>query len=286
MVIRELDTVREVGRKVTPSFRAITEVAQVVEEGGIAVFPWGKLERRCLAFMCDSADGRATSRINKIKARPPDQVLAVNGYPQLIEEIARIEDSRPLMTAAKRLGVKPVEVLRRTMSRGAVSFVFRARKGVPDTVTEEVDGGRTVMVAGEIEDGSGFDFYTELIRHLHRRNIITAGSSVNRTKSGTYHVFEQKEAHQVLGKDVDIFVYHNPLPRRPPYAFNLESCSTFDMIVDSDTPQVVRFGSVHPSRFREMGDFSISSTAQYLPRHERPYHMVLKAPFRLFGLAT
>lgn len=283
MAVRELDIVRKVGRKITPSFRAITEVAQVVEEGGIVVFPWGKLERRCLAFMCDSADQRAISRINRIKTRPDNQVLAVNGYPQLIEEIARIEDSRPLVASAKRLGVKPVEVLRRTMSRGAVSFIFRARKGVPATVTEEVDGDRTMMVAGEI-DGSGFDFYTELIRHLHRRNIITAGSSANRTKSETYHVFEQERAYQDLGRDVDMFVYHDPLPLRPLYAFNLESCSTFDMTVDSDTPRVVRFGSVHPSRFKEMGDFSVSSTAQYLPRHERPHHMLLKTPFYLFRL--
>lgn len=277
----------EVGCKIEPSsYNAIEEVTRVVQDGGVVVFPWGKLERRCLGLMSDSANLEACRRVNRIKTRSEDQALAVNGYPQLIAEIAKIEDSRPLVAAAERLKVEPIEVIRRIMTKGAISFVFEAREGVPDTVTQTVDGLRTVMIAGEI-DNTGFDFYTELIISLHRKGIITAGTSANRTTTGTYHVFEQDKAYQDLASDVDLFVYHHHLPGRPVLAINLESCSTFDMTVKEDLPQVIRFGSVNPARFRGIvGNYSVASNAQYLPRHEKPHHMLLKAPFRLFGLTS
>lgn len=271
----------ETDKKIEPSFKAIEVVTQKVLEGGVVVFPWGKLERRCLALMSDSANVEACHRVNRIKTRPQDQILAVNGYPQLIAEIAKIENSGPLVAAAARLKVEPTEVLRRCMTRGAISFIFEVRDGVPDTVTQMVGGVKTVMVAGEI-DNSGFDFYTELIRNLHRKDIITAGTSANRTTNGTYNVYEQDMAYQDLADDVDLFIYHNNLPPKPIHAFNLESCSTFDMTVGSNSPKVVRFGSVNPIRFREtLGDFSVAPDAQYLPHHEKWQHILLKSPFYL-----
>lgn len=276
-----LGTEIRLGRKVEPSYQTVNEVTHLVQEGGIVVFPWGKLERRCLALMCDSLNVEACYRVNRIKTRPEDQVLAVNGYPQLIAEIAKIEDSRPLVAAGERLGVEPVEIIRRTMVKGAISFIFEARDGIPDTVTQKTGGINTVMVAGEI-DNTGFDFYIELIRGLHRKDIVTAGTSANRTANGTYNVFEQDKAYNELAPHVDLFVYHHNLGPRPIHALNLESCSTFDMTVDSNVPRVVRFGSVNPVRFRGIvGDYSVSPKAQYLPCHETWQHMLLKFPLRL-----
>lgn len=281
-----VETEIRLGQKIEPSYQSIGEVTDIVSGGGVVVFPWGKLERRCLGLMGDSASTKACHRINRIKTRPEEQVLAVNGYPELIAEIARIEDSQPLIAVARRLRVEPVEVIRRIMTTGAISFIFEARDGVPDTVTQNVGDNKTVMVAGEI-DRSGFDFYTELIRNLHGKGVITAGSSANRTTSGTYHVFEQDEAYADLANDVDLFVYHHKLPPRPIHAINLESCSTFDMTIAADYPQVVRFGSVNPARFKEvLGNFTVDQNAQYLPHHEKTHHMWLKAPFYLFDRAA
>lgn len=272
---------RHDGKKIEPSRETVDVVADIVQKGGIIVFPWGKLERRALAFMCDSANREACRRMNRIKTRGEEQILAVNGYPELITEIARVEDSIPLMRAAHRLRVEPVEVLRRCMAIGAVSFIFEARDSIPETVVGHLGDKKTVMVAGET-DQQGFDFYTELVRNLHRRRIVTAGSSANRTTVGTYHVFEQDRAYEDLAPDVDLFIFHNPLPKKPIYAFNLESCSTFDMTVIDDVPQVVRFGSVHPTRFNGvLGGFTIARSAQHLPRRERPHHVLIKVPFYL-----
>lgn len=271
------------GRKIDPSYEAIGEVTRVIQNGGVIVFPWGRLERRCLALMADSTNVEACQRINAIKTRPANQVLAVNGYPELIADIAKIEDSRPLVAAAERLKIEPAEVIRRMMSTAAISFIFKAREGLPNTVSQAIEGMRTVMIAGEL-DNTGFDFYTELIMNLHRKDTMTGGTSANRTTSGTYHVFEQDIAYDDLGPDVEIFVYHSYLPRRPILAMNLESCTTFNMIVDSDYPEITRFGSANPHRFKGIvGNYTLAPNVQYLPHHEKPHHMMLKTPFYLLG---
>ncbi len=272
-----LDREISLGHKTEPSPQAIIEIAEKVQNGAVVVFPWGKLERRCLALMANSADIEACRHINRIKTRDEQQVLAVNGYPELIAEVAKIEESEPLIAASERLRINPTEVIRRIMTRGAVSFIFEARDNVPDTVTQPADGVKTIMVAGEI-DNSGFDFYTELIKKLHERGVITAGTSANRTTTGTYHVFEQMRAYEDLARDIDIFVYDPNLPPRPIHAINLESCSTFDMRVKSAYPNVTRFGSVHPARFKDIiRGYTVAATPQYLPHHEKLHHILLKA---------
>ena len=271
-----------VDKRIEPSYKAVDISTEVIKQGGVLVFPWGRLERRCLAFMCDAGNPDACQRVNNIKNRPPTKVLAVNGYPELIAGVARIEDSRPLRMAAERLRTEPLTVLRMLMARGAISFIFEAKEGLPETVTTQQDGQVTIMIAGETDNTAGFDFYTELVRKLHHGGIITAGSSANRTTEGTYNVFQQEEAFRDLEPDVDLFIFHKPLPPRPHHAFNLESCTTFDMRVAGDRPQVVRFGSVNPLRFRGLiGGYTVSKKAQYLPRHEKILHILMKYPFYL-----
>lgn len=267
-------------KKIPPTAESIQLVADAILKGGLVVFPWGKLERKCLAFMCDSSNIEACQRMNLIKKRSGNQVLAINGYPELIVDVAKIENSKPLQFAAKHLGITPQEVLERCMKTGAISFIFEARENLPSIVTNRINGIKTVMIAGELDE-SDFDFYTELVKHLHKRKIITAGSSANRTTSGTYYLFEQEKAYEDLKEDIDLFVYHSPLPKKPLQALNLESCTTFDMTVHSDIPQIKRFGSVNPKRFLKIfKGFSVSKDVVYLSRHEKTYHRWIKLPLQ------
>lgn len=271
-------------KKIHPSPHSIKLVADIVEKGGIVVFPWGKLERKSLAIMCDSDNKEACRRINRIKNRTANQVLAINGYPELIPDVAKIENSEPLKAAAKRLGVDLIEILSSVMKIGTVSFIFEAREGLPEVVTIKSGNKKTVMIAGEIDDSKDYDFYTELIKHLHKRKIITAGSSANRKTSGTFHLFQQEQAYKDLASDIDLFVYHSPLPKKPLHALNLESCTCFNMMVQEDVPEVVRFGSVHPSRFKKVfGAYTIAKNVKYLPKREKVHHIWSKLLLKFFN---
>ncbi len=269
-------------KKINPGPESIKLVADVIENGGVVVFPWGKLERKSLAIMCDSKNAIACKRVNQIKTRPEDQVLAINGYPELIPDVGKIEKSLPLKAAAWRLKVDLVEVISRAMEIGAVSFIFEARDKLPDVVTTKSGDKKTVMIAGEVDNSKDYDFYTELVKYLHKRKIITAGSSANRTTSGTYHLFQQEKAFNDLIPDIDLFVYHSPLPKKPLHALNLESCTCFNMTINSNVPEVVRFGSVHPSRFKKVfGGYRISKEVKYLPGREKLQHIIVKPSLKL-----
>ncbi len=271
-------------KKIHPDPKNIKFVADVIKKGGIVVFPWGKLERKSLAIMCDSGNTDACKKMNLIKTRPANQVLAINGYPELIPDVAKVEKSQPLQFAARHLGVDLVETLSKVMKIGAVSFIFEAREGLPKVVTIKSGNKKTVMIAGEIDDSKDYDFYTELIKHLHKRKIITAGSSANRKTSGTFHLFQQEQAYKDLASDIDLFVYHSPLPKKPLHALNLESCTCFNMMVQEDVPEVVRFGSVHPSRFKKVfGAYTIAKNVKYLPKREKVHHIWSKLLLKFFN---
>lgn len=270
------------GKKVHPNPQNIKLVADIIEKGGLIVFPWGKLERKALAFMCDINNSEACKRMNLIKKRTINQVLAVNGYPELIPDVAKVENSKPLKFAAKRLGVNLTELLSRVMKIGAIAFIFEAKEELPAIVTSKIHGKKTVMIAGEVDESSDYDFYTALVKHLHKNKIITAGSSANRTTSGTYHLFQQEQAYKDLASDIDLFIYHSPLPKKPLHALNLESCTCFNMTVNNNIPEVVRFGSVHPSRFKKIfSDYTIAKHVKYLPNREKLHHILIKAPLKL-----
>jgi tRNA A37 threonylcarbamoyladenosine synthetase subunit TsaC/SUA5/YrdC len=274
-------------KKIKPVAGSIQLVVDTITAGGLVVFPWGKLERRSLAIMCDSGNPDACKRLNSIKKRSANQTLAINGYPELIPDVAEINESQPLKSAAKRLKIEPVDIISRAMKIGAISFIFEAKKDLPDVVTTKVGNRRTVMIAGEVDDSGAYDFYTQLVRNLHKRNVITAGSSANRTTSGTYHVFQQEHAYKDLSRDVDAFVYHSPLPKKPLQALNLESCTCFNFTVDKDIPEVIRFGSVHPARFNKVfGGYTISKDVKYLPNRERVLDILIKSPLKLLNKLT
>lgn len=271
-------------KKILPTPQNIKLVADTIKQGGIVVFPWGKLERKSLAIMCDSGNPTACKRINLIKKRSSNQVLAINGYPELIPDVAKVENSIPLKIAARRLGVDITEVLSRIMKIGAVAFIFEARDNLPEVVTTKANDKRTVMIAGEVDDSKNYDFYTELLKVLHKDKTITAGTSANRTNTGTYHLFQQEHAYNDLAYDVDLFVYHSPMPKKPLHALNLESCTCFNMTVKSEYPEVVRFGSVHPSRFKRVfGGYSLSKDVKYLPNREKLTHTFIKPALKILG---
>src|SRR5690242_10731299 len=97
-------------KKIQPTAKSIKIAADVVQNGGLIVFPWGRLENRCLALMCDSKNPEACKRMNLIKTRSATQVLALNVYPDLIPEVAELQKSKPLIAISKRLKISPVEV--------------------------------------------------------------------------------------------------------------------------------------------------------------------------------
>lgn len=276
-------------KRMEPTPQTVLVAANTVERGGLIVFPWGDWERKCLAFMADANNIEACRRMNAIKTRDPNKVLAVNGNPDVIARVAKIEESKPLTKISQRLQVEPEEVLRRMMTTGAVSFIFEARDGLPDTVTNLLpDGRRSVMVAGEIEKGQ-FDFYNNLLDELSRRGVVTAGSSANRTEEGTWHVFEQDAAYVDIAEEIDLFVFHGSLPDKRLSYLNLESCTSFDMMgtgagmtAESDIPYVYRRGSVHPWRFSGiLGGFKTPAGVKSLPHRERFLQMPLKKVLNL-----
>jgi tRNA A37 threonylcarbamoyladenosine synthetase subunit TsaC/SUA5/YrdC len=257
-------------QRVTATMDAIEPVARVLEAGGLAAIAWGDPRRAIYALLARADDRDATLRLNQLKGRPPEQVLAVVGATGVARQVADVRPGRALDRLAADRGRSSVALLDRMYATGPVGLMLEAVDTVPPAIAERDETGRArVLVVGQAPDDPD-NFYDQLVDHLAmQRGVLLAGSSGNRSGDRTYTTWDHEAAEADLAPDVDVFVRPRlPIPRRRRWDAPV-SCTAFDLTAPEAT--LIRHGSLHPDVFRTvLRHYAVSPTAQLLAGRQGP----------------
>lgn len=254
----------------------IKRIARHIAAKKIVVIPYGRSERRVFA-MVGLAEESIVQRMKQIKKRAAEEGMAISGIPEVAPLVAKLDKTPALARAARMLKISPFEVVRRCFGVGGVGLVLMALPGVPEGATmKNRRGERTVLIAGE-ETDEDYDIFPRVYRYLIKQfGQVMVGTSANLHGEETYHLGEQDEALSKLRDKVDLFVY-DPLKIGFWPLFKHRTSTT---IIDltGEKPRVLRWGSIHPSRFKKIFPdlvFEPRSLKKYKGR-ERLHHLLLK----------
>lgn len=254
----------------------IKRIARHIAQKKIAVMPYGKKERRLFA-MVGLADQEIVERMKKIKKRSASEGVAISGIPEVASLVAKLDETPALVKAARILKISPLEVIRKCFRVGGVGLVLMALPWVPEGATmKNRRGKRTVLIAGE-ETDEDYDIFPKVYKYLIRQyGKVMVGTSANLHGEETYHIGQQDEALDKLKDKVDLFVYEKKRKERPPFFQHFTSTTMIDLT--GDRARVLRWGSIHPSRFKRIFPdlvFEHRSLKKYKGR-ERLHHLLLK----------
>src|SRR5829696_4594040 len=123
-------------RTVASSADPVDGIARIVLDGGIVAMPWGHPRRATYAVLCRADDPHATRRLNALKGRPGDQVLAVVGTTSVARQVADLAPDGPLGRLAASRAARPEVLLDRVFATGPVGVLLEAVAGAPAAVTK------------------------------------------------------------------------------------------------------------------------------------------------------
>lgn len=259
--------------------RNIKRVASYIAQKKIVVIPYGKQERRIFAIV-GLAENDVVERIKRIKKRATSQAVAISGIPDVAPMVAKLDQTPALIKAANNLKITPKEVVEKCFQAGGIGLILIAQDWVPKGATMvKKNGVRSVLIAGEVTDKE-YDIFPRVYTYLIKKyGKVMVGTSANLTGDDTYHVMQQSEALEKLGPHVDIFVYDRVRIDTLPILRNLTSTTILDLT--EERAEVLRWGSIHPERFRKMFDdliFEPDKLKKYQGR-ERLHHVLLRRLF-------
>jgi tRNA A37 threonylcarbamoyladenosine synthetase subunit TsaC/SUA5/YrdC len=255
---------------VTASTDTLQPVADVLEEGGLAAIAWGHPRRAIYALLARADDREATLRLNRLKGRPPQQVLAVAGATAVAEQVADLSATGAQGQLAASRDLSTQELLTGMFDTGPVALMLEARASLPPSIVK-IDGSGVarVLVVGESPELDPGNFYDQLIDQLAtRRGVLVAGTSGNRSGLRTYTTRDHVAAQADLGADIDVFVRPQlPIPRLRRWDAPV-SCSAFDLT--GSEPMLIRHGSLHPDNFRPvLHRYHVSPASQRIGGRQR-----------------
>lgn len=234
------------------------EIASLIAAGGVVAMPWGVESRRIMILVGCFDNPLATGQLNEIKGRPLRQVLGIGCLPELAHFVAKTDESRPLVEAAKRLlSVDQTthahlnKVLELLYENSSVGVLLKAKDTLPDEVTAPTLSGRTVLILGTDNYEDPNDIYNNTLWELITRyGKVLAGTSANTHKKRVYSVASQHQLYEELGLRVDGFVMFDKIPSKSPRVNAAASSTTIDLT--GEQAKVMRWGSQHPLSFRKI----------------------------------
>jgi len=248
---------------VAASLDNIEPVARLLEDGGIAAVAWGHPRRATYALLCRADDPAATLRLNDLKGRPPEQVLAVVGATTVAGLVADLGPDGALGRLAANRHRGAVAFVDDVFRTGPVALLLEAGDAIPSAIVKTDDAGQTrVLVVGQAPEIDPDNFYDQLVAYLAvERGVLLAGSSGNRSGERTYSTWDHEAAAADFGRDIDVFVRPLlPIPSRRRWDAPV-SCSGFDLT--GPEPVLIRHGSLHPDVFRRtFGHYVVSPDVQ------------------------
>lgn len=257
----------------------IKRIAQHIAKKEIVVISYGRRERRVFAMVGLAEEG-IVERMKQIKKRSPSEGVAISGIPEVAPMVAKLDEAPALAKAAQDLKISPQEVVERCFRVGGVGLVLIAQDWVPQGITMKNKAGkRTVLIAGE-ETNEDYDIFPKVYKYLIKEyHQVMVGTSANLHGDDTYHIEEQDEALNKLKDVVDLFVYEKTKKRILPFLKHLTSTTMIDLT--GERARVLRWGSVHPQRFKIVFPdliFEPGKLKKYSGR-ERLHHLLLRKLF-------
>lgn len=240
----------------SPRQEEAPEIASLIAAGGVVAMPWGAERRRIIILVGSFDNPLATGALNEIKGRPSRQVLGIGCLPEQAHLVAKIEESRPLVEASKRLLKidQPTrshlnQVLALLFENNSVGLLLKAQDSLPDEVTSPTPAGRSVMILGASDWQDPSDIYNNTLWELASRfGKVVAGTSANAHGKNVYSVASQHELYEALGSKVDGFVVFDQIPSHSPKVNEAASSTVLDLT--EDEAQLMRWGSQHPFSFK------------------------------------
>lgn len=261
----------------------IDEIILQILQNKLVAISYGKKERRVFAIV-GLANDAVVQRMKQIKGRAASQAVAISGIPDVAPLVAELDKTPALVITAERLKISPQEVVNRCFKVGGVGLVLMAQEWLPVGATMvNKQGKRTVLIAGEAND-EDYDIFTKMYRYLieHHQQVMV-GTSANIHGEDTYHILQQGTALEKLKNHVDLFVFDKLKMGINPFFRHLTSTTMIDLT--DEKPAVIRWGSLHPSRFTEIFPdlvFDPKNLKKYKGQ-ERNYHVLAKKVFSFFG---
>lgn len=164
-----------------PQARLINKTKEILEEGGVIVFPTDTL----YAYGCDIKDKRAIERIYRLKKMDKHKPLSF-----IFTEISEINDY------ARNISDDAYKVMKKAFP-GPYTFIFKASKLVPKVV---VTNQKTVGVRIPANN-----IAIEIVKALGRPLLATSVSNPN----GSY-IVEPKDLEKIYRNEVDLVIDCGP----------------------------------------------------------------------------
>ncbi len=186
-----------------PQARLINKTREILEEGGVIVFPTDTV----YAYGCDIKDKRAIERIYRLKKMDKHKPLSF-----IFKEISEINDY------ARNISDDAFKIMKKAFP-GPYTFIFKASKLVPKVV---VTNQKTVGVRIPANN-----IAIEIVKALGRPLLATSVSNPN----GNY-IVEPKDLEKIYRNEVDLVIDCGPKISSP--------STVVDM--SEDTFRVIREG--------------------------------------------
>lgn len=182
------------------------KMAVIMLKGGVVGSLWG---HHLYFLACNAHNKNAVKRLNEIKGRPENQVLASPGGIAEAEEYSDLESNTGLIYAAKYFNKTPKEYLRYLYNQFPLAVELYANQKAPTTVTHQLEKGKTIWIVGHTADPFYMGFL-ESVRNFRKigHNITFAGTSMNLSGENTLTVKEYDLLLKQFGNSVDAISVH------------------------------------------------------------------------------
>ena len=212
-------------------------LANIMLKGGIVGAIWG---HHLYFLACNACNLDAVKRMNKIKGRSEDQVFVSPGAVDEAEEFADIKRSKGLIFASHKKGMTPTKYLEFLYKRFPLGVELYANDKAPSTITFATDRGRTIWIAGHMNDKIYSKFLTT-VRTLRRagKNIVFAGTSLNLRGDNTLTVKQLDKVIEDFEDKIDA-ISVNPNASKLKKLRYTTSCSVVSFV--GSKPKLLRVG--------------------------------------------
>lgn len=169
-----------------PQARLINKTREILEEGGVIIFPTDTV----YAYGCDIKDKRAIERIYRLKKMDKKKPLSFifNDISEISEYVRNVSD-------------EAFKIMKKALP-GPYTFIFKASRLVPKIV---VTNQKTIGV--RIPDNN---IAMEIVRALGRPILATSVYNL----SGEY-LIDPRELEKVYRNEVDLVIDAGPRPAEP-----------------------------------------------------------------------
>lgn len=169
-----------------PQARLINKTKEILEEGGVIIFPTDTV----YAYGCDIKDKRAIERIYRLKKMDKKKPLSFifNDISEISEYVRNVSD-------------EAFKIMKKALP-GPYTFIFKASRLVPKIV---VTNQKTIGV--RIPDNN---IAMEIVRALGRPILATSVYNL----SGEY-LIDPRELEKVYRNEVDLVIDAGPRPAEP-----------------------------------------------------------------------